>query len=541
MLVEIRGKGWLADIGFGSNGLIEAISLYMLEYTSSTFGTLLKQFRKRQRLTQQQIAEVLGVHRNTIGRWEEGSFLPESKALVLDLARRLHLDEQETRQLLDTSLIAPMPIWSVPYPRNPFFTGHEETLSWLHAHLGPSQRIAHTQSYALHGLGGVGKTQLALEYAYRYALEYGAIFWIEAETVEQVHTSLLRIAERLDLPERVETDQQRVVAAVQRWLETRGEWLLIWDNLDDLDLMQRYLPTNKLGAVLITTRCQALGTKAQGIELAPMSQEEGMLFLLRRAHVLEVGATGEQVHRLAVSVPDEYAAASELVTILGRLPLALDQVGAYIEETQCGLANFLALFQRYPLQLLQERGTHAEHPASVVETFVLSFEKLQQKHRAAAELLTACCFLAPEEIPESLFSHYAMQHLPEWQKVLDDPLAFHKILRSLLAYALVQRYPARQTLAVHPLVQTVLKAQLSVEQQQEWLARLIKLLAHAFPQDVKAVETWPWCEQLLPHALHCLVQMERSECHSPEFCLLLTQTAAYLFQRVQLSIAEALF
>lgn len=183
-----------------------------------TFGELLAAFRKRRRLTQQQLAGAMGVHRSAIIRWEQGDFLPQSKTLVLELARHLHLDEQESRHLLEASLTALSPHWLVPFPRNPFFTGREELLEVLHRRLHTGQRSALTQSYAIQGLGGIGKTQLALEYAYRHALEYSAIFWIGAETTENIVASSLRIAEVVQLPEREDRDQQRVLTAVQRWL-----------------------------------------------------------------------------------------------------------------------------------------------------------------------------------------------------------------------------------------------------------------------------------------------------------------------------------
>src|SRR5216684_8971207 len=152
----------------------------------ASFGALLKDFRTRRHLTQRQLAEAIGVHRHAIGRWEQGDFLPASKAMVLELARHLFLDEQETRQLLEASLTALSPHWLVPFQRNLFFTGREEILEALYTQLHVEQVVALTQSYALRGLGGIGKTQIALEYAYRHALEYSAIFWIEAETIEHV-------------------------------------------------------------------------------------------------------------------------------------------------------------------------------------------------------------------------------------------------------------------------------------------------------------------------------------------------------------------
>jgi transcriptional regulator with XRE-family HTH domain len=186
----------------------------MTKYETSSFGALLKAFRTCHHLTQQ-LAEAIGVHRNAIGRWEQGDFLPAHKNMVLELARRLHLDEQESRCLLQASFTVLAPHWMLPLPRNPFFTGREQILQKLHAQLESSQATTFTQYAALHSLGGVGKTQIALEYAYRFALEYSAVFWIVAQTEEQIASSLLDIARVLGLTGGDDKDQQYVLAGVQ--------------------------------------------------------------------------------------------------------------------------------------------------------------------------------------------------------------------------------------------------------------------------------------------------------------------------------------
>src|SRR5579883_2397652 len=171
------------------------------------FGDLLKAFRKQKRLSQRALSEKLGVHRNTIWSWEQGVYLPDSRGMVVELARQLALDELQTRQLLEASLTAVSSYWQVPFVRNPFFTGREDTLLHLHALLTcSSDHGAFIRSCAVHGLGGVGKTQLAIEYAYRYRYNYEAVLWVQAETQDALVSSFVALAQLLALPEQEADD-----------------------------------------------------------------------------------------------------------------------------------------------------------------------------------------------------------------------------------------------------------------------------------------------------------------------------------------------
>jgi tetratricopeptide (TPR) repeat protein/transcriptional regulator with XRE-family HTH domain len=509
-----------------------------------SFGALLKTFRTQRDLTQQQLAAALGMHRHAIGRWEQGDFLPASKATVLELAKQLHLYDYETRQLLEASLTTLAPPWLVPLPRNPFFTGREEILAALHAQMGVEQVVALTQSCALHGLGGIGKTQIALEYAYRYALEYSAVFWIGTETLESIFSSLLQIAEVLELPERDDREQERVVAAVQRWLTTHQQWLLIWDNIEDLTLLARFLPPSRQGSVLLTTRTQALGTLAQGINLAPLGQEEGTLLLLRRSKVVGVEATEEQVSQLAERLPEEWTAAEDLVTALGGLPLALDQAAAYIEETGCNLSSYLAYYECQRTRLLARRGQPgADHPQSVVTTFQLSMESVEREHRAAADILRVCALLHAEAIPEEVFAKGAAHLGPEMAVLLEDPSQFDQALAVLRSLSLVQRQAESRTFSLHRLVQAVLLDAMTEIEREQWSRRVLNVLDAIFPEVQAATEkdAREQSERLLPHALLCLQREEKGVDACLTFASLTYKVAQYLRERGRYDQAEPLF
>lgn len=508
----------------------------------ASFGDLLTSFRRHRHLTQQQLAVALNMRRSAVIRWEQGDFLPASKTIVLELARALRLDDQETRRLLEASLTALPPHWLVPFQRNPFFTGREEILETLHKQLGTDQEVSLIQSLALHGLGGVGKTQIALEYAYRHALEYSAVFWIEAETIESIILSFLRIAEVLQLPGRDDPHQQRMLAAVQRWLTTHTHWLLIWDNLEAMDLLSRFLPPARQGAVLITTRCQVLGPLARGIDLEPMHQEEGLVLLLRRAKVVDPEATTEQVQVLARQMPALYTAATHLVTEMGRLPLAIDQAAAYIEETGCSLTGYMQRYHQKRQQMLARRGTSRDHPHSVVATLRLSCQRVGQQHPAALELLRFCAFLYPDAIPEELLLTGADQLGSLLGAVVADAVRLDLAIATLRLFSLVQRHPDTRTLSFHRLVQVIQQEEMGVHEQEQWHQRVIHLLNSAYPAttDGTGTATWERCGRLLPHVMACAATLP-DHLRNQDLADVLLKAADYLHTRSQNDLAESLY
>jgi hypothetical protein len=214
-----------------------------------------------------------------------------------------------------TSSTKPQRIWNIPYLRNAYFTGRQEILAELHARFKANNATALSQRHAMNGLGGIGKTQTAVEYAYRYHQDYQAVLWAHAESHETLTSSFVEIATLLDLPQKNEQDQTIIVQAVKRWLQGNDGWLLILDNADEPAVVRDFLPTKFDGHMLLTTRAQALGGLAQRIEVDIFTPELGALFLLRRAML--IAADGS----LELATSQDRKVAMQISEELGGLPL----------------------------------------------------------------------------------------------------------------------------------------------------------------------------------------------------------------------------
>jgi len=154
---------------------------------------------------------------------------------------------------------AQVSVWNVPFRRNPFFTGREPIFSQIHMLLHAGKTTALSQPPAISGLGGIGKTQTAVEYAYRNRESYQYVLWVQANDHETLLTNFVALARLLNLPEKDAREQQVAVHAVKQWLETHTDWLLIFDNADDLAMVSAYIPEGTQGHTLLTTRAPGDG------------------------------------------------------------------------------------------------------------------------------------------------------------------------------------------------------------------------------------------------------------------------------------------
>src|SRR5581483_902279 len=209
---------------------------------------------------------------------------------------------------------------------------------------------------------------------------------------------------------------------------------------------------------------------------------------------------------------------------LGGLPLALDQAGAYLEVTGTAPADYWHLYQQYRADLLHQRGgLVSDHPAPVATTWSLSFQRIEEKNPATAELLRLCAFLSPDAIAEEILTAGASVLGSVLALVAADTFLLNQAIEALRAYSLVRRDPQRKMLSVHRLVQAVLQDGMDTAERRRWAERAVLAVNAAFP--VSKHHAWPQCERLLPQALLAAQLIETYQISQAEVGSLLYQTA----------------
>jgi tetratricopeptide (TPR) repeat protein len=423
-----------------------------------------------------------------------------------------------------------LPTWNIPYPRDPFFTGGKKLLHTLHDTLTAATC---TQPQALLGPCGIGKTALALEYAYRYRDDYQAVLWVRASSPDLFQADLAALCTTLHLAQQNEPDQSAQYHAVKRWLHEHTGWLLILDAVDDMTTISDVLPLARTGFLLLTTRSPQLQKIAHCHELAPMEAEIAVLFLLRRSQRISRDTPFEDITQ------SDRQAALALAQQLQYLPLALRQAAAYIEQTSCGLPHYLDMYRQLHITLLKKYETMLTTTlATLVVTWFLAFRKLAQTHPLAIELLQFCACFHTDEIPEMMIAE-ATNYLDSFLQTSSEAPSVEDCLTKLTQFALISAHASRKTLALPSYIHDFLYEEMDAETQQHYAERAIQVIDRVFPDD----EYIPWsqCFPYLLHARSCLLLIDQWNINTIETAHFLNRVGAYLLAHAHYSEAELFY
>ena len=417
------------------------------------------------------------------------------------------------------------------------FQGRAQQMEQLRASFaGESRARAITQRRALYGLGGIGKTRLAVEYAWEYRTEYQAAFFVGAPSPEAMYSNLAALAQAdlLNLPEREAPEEEAVVQAVLGWLQQHSGWLLIFDNVDAeaaVGAVGKLLPRLGDGHVLITSRINRWPPALQPHALEVLSPEAARQFLLDRTATAraQTASDGEDAGRLAGE--------------LDGLPLALEQAGAYIACTGIALAEYLADWQRERAEVLQWHDAQVmQYPVSVALTWQ---QTLRQLDIPAQALLRLSAFWGPEAIPVDLLEkgteaiQAGIDLLGEEMGVACADWRLREALEALQKFSMIERQGP--VFSVHRMVQEVLRQHVPKDQRGAWIERALRLVNDYVPASPPPadVRSWPLWTAIRFHAERVIDHADRAGIADPT-SRLMNEVGLFLKSKALYSEAEPL-
>jgi tetratricopeptide (TPR) repeat protein len=407
---------------------------------------------------------------------------------------------------------------NLPFRRNPYFVGRDQVLADIHKGFHSNKPTHRVQ--VIYGVAGVGKSHAALEYAYRHASEYNIIWWISSEQPETLATHYAELAAAIGRFVPPDAGVKSICNAVNHALNARSDWLLIFDNASGPADLDDYIPITRQGHVLITSRNPSWRGTAEPQPLRGLRRDDSLALLNKRTRKKD---------------PDPHA--EKLAAALDDLPLALDQAASLMEMTGMSYADYLTGYENEWGRMLGIRRAVRDYPDSIAMTWEMSYQRLRQESRGAAELLNLCAFLSPDEIQRQVLRNVAYTAPEPLASTLNNLLELDEAISALRQFALIESH--EKAISIHRAVASMTRDRLQPHELEQWAQVALTAVSSMFNFDSHDLGTWQKCSQLLPHALAVTAHTESYGVAAETTATLLNDVGRYLHKRAQLNEARS--
>ena len=420
--------------------------------------------------------------------------------------------------------------WFVPYAQLPSFTGRAKTLHDLQAALIGTRSALLTQPASFSGIGGIGKTQTAIAFAFRNRNVYRGTFWVRGDSDWTLTADFLGMARILGWNGSSEHAWKQAIHFVHTWFEHHKDWLLILDNVEKPEKIKEWLPSGNAGHILFTSRLQTFDHVGitQPIVLAELQEEEALRFLFKRTGRLDTDSL-------------ERKSALQIVQRVGGIPLGLEWACAYVSAKEMAFRDYLPLLPSQedaptplPVGVLRE---------AMVSIFKRNIQEIEKESTLSLELLRASAFFNPDWIPYERLAHTGEHLGPElselFSRLHSEPQALEKVLRCLTQYHLIQWEQEKEGYRVHPFAQDLVKAGLGQDQRRLWAGRIVESVYAHVPQEESKGENIP--ESLIPHVFAAAKLIQEGMAESRKTGFLLRHLGLLVHRQFDFAKAESLF